>query len=128
MIHLRHESLFHYTDFGALQGIYESGEVWATNSSYLNDISEMQLGPKVIMEVLLKRTGSKGEAVSAQLHSIQSMLSDLRANPDDAAGVYIVPEEKYREFQKEVRDGIRDANDLKEHQQQDVDWPSGVRH
>jgi hypothetical protein len=47
------EDLYHYTDFGALKSVYEKGEIWATNSRYLNDISEMQLGPKAIMGVLL---------------------------------------------------------------------------
>ena len=43
------EDLYHYTDFVALKSMYENGEIWATNSQYLNDISEMQLGPKAIM-------------------------------------------------------------------------------
>jgi hypothetical protein len=43
------EDLYHYTDFAALQSIYEKGEIWATNAQYLNDISEMQLGPRAIL-------------------------------------------------------------------------------
>ena len=48
------EDLYHYTDFAVLKSIYENGEIWATNSQYLNDISEMHLGPKAIMGVLMK--------------------------------------------------------------------------
>jgi Protein of unknown function (DUF2971) len=48
------EDLYHSTDFAALKSMYEKGEIWATNSQYLNDISEMQLGPKAIMGVLMK--------------------------------------------------------------------------
>jgi hypothetical protein len=50
----RKDALYHYTDFTALKSIYEKGEIWATNSQYLNDISEMKLGPKAIMGVLFK--------------------------------------------------------------------------
>jgi hypothetical protein len=48
----RNDDLYHYTDFTALKSIYEKGEIWATNSQYLNDISEMKLGPKAINRTL----------------------------------------------------------------------------
>jgi hypothetical protein len=38
------EVLYHYTDIKGLQGIWEEGQIWATDSRYLNDTSELRLG------------------------------------------------------------------------------------
>jgi hypothetical protein len=59
----RKDALYHYTDFTALKSIYEKGEIWATSSQYLNDISEMKLGPKAIMGVFFKPLTSNIEAL-----------------------------------------------------------------
>jgi hypothetical protein len=49
------DTLYHYTDFSALQSIWEKGELWATNARYLNDITETQLGPSAIHVALIER-------------------------------------------------------------------------
>ena len=38
-----HAELFHYTSVSALRGILDSGMLWATQASHLNDTSEMRL-------------------------------------------------------------------------------------
>ncbi|MFL0278165.1 DUF2971 domain-containing protein [Mycobacterium sp. SMC-19] len=42
------DTLYHYTDIYGLEGIYRSGELWATNALYLNDTSEVELGLNVV--------------------------------------------------------------------------------
>ncbi|WP_342338667.1 MULTISPECIES: DUF2971 domain-containing protein [unclassified Rhodococcus (in: high G+C Gram-positive bacteria)] len=48
------ETVYHYTDIHGLQGIYEHGKLWATNSRYLNDTSEIQLGVVTLKTRLLQ--------------------------------------------------------------------------
>lgn len=73
--------LYHYTDFAGLKGIYEEGEIWATNSQYLNDISEMQLGPKAIIGALFRKIIPDQQDVSRlkkdteELQAIQSTMA-----------------------------------------------------
>jgi hypothetical protein len=76
------KDLYHYTDFVGLKGIYEQGEIWATNSQYLNDISEMQLGPEAIIAAIFINALPKPQQVSQiqkdldELKSIQTALGD----------------------------------------------------
>lgn len=42
------EKLCHYTDFRGLQGILETGVLWATYTQTLNDSSEVEYGQKVV--------------------------------------------------------------------------------
>jgi hypothetical protein len=51
------DRLCHYTDFGGLKGILESGALWATYSRTLNDASEQQYGEKVIRDYLANLSG-----------------------------------------------------------------------
>lgn len=48
-------TLYHYTDIYGLQGIYEKGELWATDGFYLNDTSELSLGLSSIHLAVLRR-------------------------------------------------------------------------
>jgi hypothetical protein len=76
------EDLYHYTDFAALKSMYEKGEIWATNSQYLNDISEMQLGPKAIMGVVVRPM----IPIGSELSQMQSLgLSGLTTEEKNAA-------------------------------------------
>lgn len=40
--------LYHYTDSAAFQGMVENREIWATDTRYLNDTSELQWASHVI--------------------------------------------------------------------------------
>src|SRR6478672_8403955 len=62
------------------QNIYENGELWATNSQYLNDISEMQLGPKAIMGVLL---GPPLLAAQPLVERVQAMEATTSSDDDE---------------------------------------------
>ena len=46
------EKLYHYTDFKGLQGMLESGRLWATYCRTLNDGSEQEFGYSVVRDVL----------------------------------------------------------------------------
>lgn len=48
-------TLYHYTDIYGLEGIYRSAELWATNTPYLNDTTEHQLGLAVVETRLLEQ-------------------------------------------------------------------------
>lgn len=50
------DTRYHYTSFDVLKSMWENGEVWTTNSRYLNDITETELGPKAIIETLSNRS------------------------------------------------------------------------
>lgn len=49
------ETLYHYTDINGVQGIWESGTIWATNSMFLNDTTELRLGAAMIKTALAER-------------------------------------------------------------------------
>lgn len=49
------ETLYHYTDINGLVGIWEKGQIWATNSMYLNDTSEVRLGLSMVRSRLAHR-------------------------------------------------------------------------
>ncbi len=90
------DTLYHYTDINGLRGMWEDGEIWATNSSFLNDTSELRLGATVIQAHIAKgqlelterlleierREASQGEAgedIDAELRSEQraSLTAEL---------------------------------------------------
>jgi hypothetical protein len=48
------DTLYHYTDIYGLKGIYEDGQLWATNSLFLNDTSEFQLGISILRGKVLE--------------------------------------------------------------------------
>ena len=48
------QTLCHYTDFAGLQGILQTGSLWATDSRTLNDSSEQSYGEKVVRDYLTR--------------------------------------------------------------------------
>lgn len=53
------ETIYHYTDIHGLQGIYEDGVLWATDSYFLNDTSEVSLGMTTVgLEVSRRRSAA----------------------------------------------------------------------
>lgn len=50
------KTLYHYTDAAGLLGIVRFGKVWATNSAYLNDASELQYAVGLMEGVVLEAT------------------------------------------------------------------------
>jgi hypothetical protein len=63
-------TLFHYTDFRALQSSYEKGEVWATNSRYLNDLTETRLGPVAIINNLRDREKVEDDEITRYIDEL----------------------------------------------------------
>jgi Protein of unknown function (DUF2971) len=51
------DRLCHYTDFGGLKGILETGSLWATYSRTMNDASEQEYGEKVVRDYLASLSG-----------------------------------------------------------------------
>lgn len=49
------DTLYHYTDINGLAGIWEKGQIWATNSMYLNDTTEVRLGMAVARAHIAQR-------------------------------------------------------------------------
>jgi hypothetical protein len=49
------DRLYHYTDINGLKGIYETGQIYATNSLYLNDTSEISLGIAALRDRLYQQ-------------------------------------------------------------------------
>ncbi len=46
--------LYHYTSGEGLLGIIKNKEIWATNVRYMNDISELEYGCKIIKDSIIK--------------------------------------------------------------------------
>jgi hypothetical protein len=49
------DTLYHYTDIHALQGIWENGELWGTESFYLNDTSELIAGLDAVRLAVVRK-------------------------------------------------------------------------
>lgn len=49
------EVLYHYTSSTGLLGMINSGRVWLTNVTYMNDFSELEYGREVIRSVLTRK-------------------------------------------------------------------------
>lgn len=78
------ELVYHYTDIFGLQGVYEKSELWATNSSYLNDTSELEIGLIPIEEALLNRRQQLYEDARARIEATSSMLPMSELGPLEA--------------------------------------------
>lgn len=65
------QGLFHYTNAIGLQGIINSGELWATHILYLNDAQEFRFASRVIKAVFEQR-------VNAQTGPLRDNLGKLR--------------------------------------------------
>ena len=68
--------LYHYTDFTALKSIFENGEVWATNSRYLNDATETELGPASIIDYAAASQQSINDQIGDYLRGVDGKLTD----------------------------------------------------
>lgn len=81
----RPDIFYHYTDFQGLEGITNSGNVWATDLAYLNDASEMQLAIDLIEEY--------SEGITPNLNELQIELlrrSSVSTSPSStASGFYV---------------------------------------
>lgn len=62
-------TLYHYTDIYGLQGIYEKGELWATNGLYLNDTSELSLGLLAVTLEIQRRRIALLERINRRLRA-----------------------------------------------------------
>ena len=62
--------LCHYTDFGGLKGILETGSLWATYSRTLNDASEQEYGENVVREFVTRlRNEGAGDRLAVAMGS-----------------------------------------------------------
>lgn len=52
------ERLYHYTSFGGLLGIVESGSIWASDIRYMNDSAELKHTADLIRTEVTRRTGA----------------------------------------------------------------------
>lgn len=70
--------LYHYTTASGMLGILRSGQLWATNISYLNDYSEVQYGYEVLREAAaeLKPAGELSSSFFAELFTAPTDVSD----------------------------------------------------
>lgn len=59
------ERLYHYTDLKALQGIIESGKMWATHSRFLNDPLEVAYGEDLCKKVIFGYCARKSSKYKA---------------------------------------------------------------
>lgn len=73
------ETVYHYTDIYGVQGIYESGELWATSSRYLNDSTEATLGLHSLKNRLLE---TEIEILQAQNAIYRDALDDGQSVED----------------------------------------------
>lgn len=77
--------LFHYTPAAGLLGILETGTLWATEASGLNDAAEITLGQQKVRELIdeLPRT----ELQSEMRFAVEQVLD---ANGPDASDVFVL--------------------------------------
>lgn len=64
-------TVYHYTSSAGIAGILQAGDLWLTNSSYLNDPSEILHGIKLINEIKSRFAQNKGGGISSILDKIQ---------------------------------------------------------
>jgi hypothetical protein len=70
-------TLYHYTTAEGLKGILESGSIWATNSNYLNDSTELLYGNRKTLEFLTtKRLESDSPLLASFLDSALKALKE----------------------------------------------------
>jgi hypothetical protein len=68
--------LFHYTSSAGLAGIIESGKVWTSKITYLNDNSELQLALDYIKnEIKLQKKGVRATRTKEELEAMSRSLA-----------------------------------------------------
>jgi len=69
----RPDILWHYTNAAGFLGIFRSGKVWATNTDYLNDASEMRHARRLVLKVVFD---SRSNAQSREEHEMLNFLCE----------------------------------------------------
>jgi Protein of unknown function (DUF2971) len=65
--------LWHYTNAAGFLGIFRSGKLWATNTDYLNDASEMRHARHLVLKAVLD---SRSSAQNREEHEMLNFLCD----------------------------------------------------
>jgi hypothetical protein len=65
--------LWHYTNAAGFLGIFRSGKLWATNTDYLNDASEMRYARILVLRAVYN---SRSGAVGHNEHEMLNLLCD----------------------------------------------------
>lgn len=80
------EHIFHYTNLAAVQGILETGCIWMTHASYLNDTEEMQAGFNLFKNMVDDSGCEKmkyfSQSLSAILANSSFFVASFSAAPD----------------------------------------------
>lgn len=69
--------LYHYTNTGGLEGILESGKLWATDYRYLNDASEVTYAHSLLVEAIEKRLSAAPAALIAEFLGFARFAGNL---------------------------------------------------
>jgi len=69
----RPDMLWHYTNAAGFLGIFRSGKLWATNTDYLNDASEMQHARPLVLKAVFD---SRSSAQNREEHEMLKFLCD----------------------------------------------------
>jgi hypothetical protein len=64
--------LWHYTNAAGFLGIFRSGKLWATNTDYVNDASEIRYARHLVLRVV----NSRSSAVNGEEHKLLSLLCE----------------------------------------------------
>lgn len=62
--------LWHYTNAAGFLGIFRSGKLWATNTDYVNDASEIRYARHLV----LRAVNSRASAINREEHKLLSLL------------------------------------------------------
>src|ERR1039457_1248722 len=65
--------LWHYTNAAGFLGIFRSGRLWATNTDYLNDASEMRYARHLVLRGV---TSVRSSAVNREEHEMLNLLCE----------------------------------------------------
>ena len=84
-------SLFHYTDVGAIKSILENRELWLTDIRFLNDSEELRDGVAYVLDALRKER--IGDPVHA--HHFDGAIKYLTHGFDEHVSYYIDEEPTY---------------------------------
>lgn len=79
------ESLFHYTDVGAVKAILEKRELWLTDLRFLNDAQELNDGVVFISDALRK----VGKTSAGRDKYFDESISQLTSSFDDHISIWI---------------------------------------
>lgn len=69
----RPDILWHYTNAAGFLGIFRSGKLWATNTDYLNDASEMRYARRLVLKAVFD---SRSSAENRGEHEMLNFLCD----------------------------------------------------